>query len=171
MFVFPAVPPGQYIVTTRAQTADRRLMPDWEAKGPSLQGRDISDRPLTITNDISDILIVQVQTDHNSELKGIVRDASGKVDPTATVLLFTAEKELWPLRMTKRIRALRATENGTYSVRGAPPGDYYLVAIPDVDIADYPDPAMLEVLARTAMRISMTATDLKTLDLVVKKIK
>jgi hypothetical protein len=168
-FVFPAVPPGLYIITFRAALTDRRLMPDWETKGGVLDGRDISDRPLTITTDLSDILMVL--TDHNSELKGTVRDATGKIDPTAAVLLFTTEKELWPLRMTRRIRALRASEAGTYSVRGVPPGDYFMVAIPDRDIADFPDPRMLEALSKVATRIVMAPSEQKTQDLVIRSVK
>ena len=168
-FLFPAVPPGEYIITFRAALADRRLMPDWETKGGVLEGRDITDRPLTITSDVNGIIMAL--TDHNSELNGTARDAAGKPDPAAAVLLFTAEKELWPLRMTRRIRALRASETGTYSVRGVPPGDYFLVAIPDRDLADFPDPRMLEMLTKIATRFQMAPSEHKTVELTVKSVR
>jgi hypothetical protein len=73
--------------------------------------------------------------------------------------------------MVRRIRSLRANETGVYSVRGVPAGDYYLVAVPDADIGDFPDPRMLDTLAGVATRVSMAPSERKTQDLVVKPIK
>ena len=72
---------------------------------------------------------------------------------------------------TRRIRALRASEAGAYSVRGVPPGEYFIVAIPDVDLGDYPDPRMLDALSKTATRFIMAPSEHKTQDLVVKAIR
>jgi hypothetical protein len=98
-------------------------------------------------------------------LTGTVRDAAGNTDAAAAVLLFTAERELWALRTVRCIRSLRASEKGVYSVRGVQPGDYYLVAIPDADMGDYPDPRMLDSLTHLATRIAMGPSERKTQDL------
>jgi len=168
-FVMSRVPPGRYVMTFRAFIADRRAMPDWETGPITLNGKDISDHPFTITDDINGIIVTQ--TDHNSELTGTVRDAAGNTDATAAVLLFTAERDLWTVRTVRCIRSLRASEKGVYSVRGVQPGDYYLVAIPDADMGDYPDPRMLDSLTHIATRIAMGPSERKTQDLVVKTIK
>jgi protocatechuate 3,4-dioxygenase beta subunit len=168
-FTIPRVPPGTYVATFRAALADRRLMPDWELKNLTVNGRDVSDHLMTITGDVTDLLVTL--TDHNQQLSGTVRDPSGKPDPNAAVLVFTAETELWPYRMPRRIRMLRSSETGAFSVRGVPPGDYFILAVPDVEVGDYPDPVMLEQLRRLAAPMTMTVGEQKTLDLVVRSIK
>ena len=168
-FVLPAVPPGRYVMTFRAAIADRQAMPDWETRDVSVAGRNISDRPWIVTHDVSDVIVTL--TNNNTEVNGVIRDAAGRVEPGAAVLLFTTEQDLWTVRMPRRIRALRTSETGAFSVRGVPPGDYHIVAIPDADLGDFPDPAMLSALARIATRISVTAGAHVTQNLIVRPVK
>jgi hypothetical protein len=126
---------------------------------------------MTVANDISGI--VMTLTDHNSEITGTARDATGKVDPTAAIVVFTADRELWTaLRaVNRRIRAVRATETGTFSLIGVPAGDYFIAAIPDVDMADFADSQMLDVVSKIATRFSIAPGDRKTYELVVRSIR
>jgi len=169
-FVFPSVPPGRYTVLFRAFVQDRRAMPDWETKGATLDGKDVSDRPMVVTTDVSGIVVSL--TDRSSQVSGAVRDSAGKADSTAAVILFTAERELWPvLRTNRRIRLVRASENGTYVVRGVPAGQYFVAAISDADVGDFWDPQMLEALSKVAASIVMAPAEQKTQDLVLKSVK
>ena len=167
-FVLPGVPPGRYVLTFRAAIVDRQAMPDWEFKSIMLGDRDLADRPAMITEDLSGVVVTLTNT--NTQLSGTVRDLNGKVDSHAVVLMFTAERELWTVRSVRRIRAARASETGAYVVRGVPPGDYFVIAIPDVQIGDFPDPAMLDALARTATRFSVAPAQQVTQNLVVTSI-
>ena len=168
-FTILNVPPGQYVATFRAALVDRRAMPDWETKGITLNGKDISDHPFTVSDDVSGVTVSL--TDHNTQLSGKVRGTDGKPDPNAAVLMFTTERELWTVRMVRRIRILRASESGDYSVRGVPPGQYFLVAIPDSDVGDYPDPGMLESLSKLATTFVMSLGERKAVDLITRDIK
>ena len=122
-----------------------------------------------ITEDLPGVIVTLTNT--NTQLSGEVRDLAGKVDAHAAVLLFTTERDLWTVRMVRRIRTLRASETGGYLVRGVPPGEYFLVAIPDVEIGDFPDPAMLDILSKVATRISVAPAQQVTQNLVVRSIK
>jgi hypothetical protein len=168
-FLLHGVPPGRYVMTFRAAIADRQAMPDWEFKSITLNGQDISDRPTTITESVSGVVVTL--TNNNTELNGLVRDATGKPDPHAAVLLFTTERDLWQVRMVRRIRSIRAGETGAYVVRGVPPGDYFVVAIPDAEIGDFPDPAMLDALSKIATRISVAPARHVTQNLILRSIR
>jgi len=168
-FAIAGVPAGRYVVTFRASIADRLAMPDWEFLSITQEGRDLADRPAVIADDLSDVIVTLTNT--NTELNGTVRDGSGQVDPQAAVLLFTTERDLWLVRVVRRIRTIRAAETGAYSVRGVPPGDYFVVAIPDAEIGDFPDPVMLDALSRIATRISVAPAQQVTQNLVVRSIR
>ena len=168
-FLLQGIPQGRYVLTFRAAIDTRQAMSDWELKSIMLGDRDLADRPAMITEDLSGVVVTLTNT--NTQLSGTVRDMNGKVDPHAVVLMFTAERELWTVRMVRRIRSFRASETGAYLARGVPPGEYFLIAIPDVQIGDYPDPAMLEMLSRSATRFTMAPAQQLTQNLVVTSIK
>jgi predicted RNA-binding protein with TRAM domain len=52
-----------------------------------------------------------------------------------------------------------------------PAGEYFVVAIPEVDVGDYPDVPMLDALTRVATRFAMASGERKAIDLVVKAVK
>jgi hypothetical protein len=164
-FVIGNVLPGRYSVRYAAFLSERQAMPGWETIGGTLNGKDVSSGPLSITSDLDGIVIVL--TDHPSELGGSVRDADGSIDPDAAVVLFTADKDFWTAMpsFTRRMRMVRASENGTFLMRGIPAGDYYLAAIPEEQAADWQDTRVLDQLARDAMRLTINYGEKKRQDL------
>jgi hypothetical protein len=136
-----------------------------------LGNQDLSSRPIMITADLDGVTIVL--TDRPSELAGTVRSADGTVDPGAAVVLFTAERDLWGNMpgFTRRMRMVRASETGTFLIRGIPPGEYFVAAIPDEDAADWQDPRILNFLARDARRLAINYTEKKTQDLTTRAVR
>jgi hypothetical protein len=170
-FVIPNVPPGRYAVRYAAFLSERQAMPGWETVGGMLGNKDLSSRPIMITADLDGVTIVL--TDRPSELAGTVRSADGTVDPGAAVVLFTAERDLWGNMpgFTRRMRMVRASETGTFLIRGIPPGEYFVAAIPDEDAADWQDPRILNFLARDARRLAINYTEKKTQDLTPRAVR
>jgi hypothetical protein len=162
--LFRSVPllPGKYTVSVRG------VMPDvWRLKSAMLNGRDHVDQPLTL--DASDLAgLVLTLTDHPTSLTGRVRDASGNGDKNASVVVFTTDPARWTDSGVnpRTIRLLRASPSGAYGLGGLPAGDYFAVAIDDQAAAGWSDPKRLDLLSRSAMRISLADGEKKTLDLV-----
>jgi uncharacterized protein (DUF2141 family) len=170
-FTITDVPPGKYYVIFLAFAEDRLAMPGWETKGATLNGADVSTRPMDVQQDVTGV--VMTITDHPSELTGTVRDATGRGDAGAAVVLVTTERELWlnPGVANRRMRMVRATEAGVYTMRGIPAGEYFLAAIPDEDAADWQDPKLLDIIARTATRVSIVDDGKKAQDLVTRNVR
>jgi protocatechuate 3,4-dioxygenase beta subunit len=164
-FVIPNVVPGRYSVRYAAFLSERQAMPGWETVGGMLNGKDVSSGPLSITSDLDGIVIVL--TDRPSELSGTVRAANGNIDPDAAVILFPADKALWTSMpsFTRRMRMVRATEDGTFLMRGIPAGDFILAAIPEEEAADWQDPRVLDRLMPGGARVTINVGDKKMHDL------
>jgi hypothetical protein len=56
----------------------------------------------------------------------------------------------------RRLRSARTGNEGTYAISSLPPGDYYIVALPDEQANDWQDPQVLAELARGAAHIVIT---------------
>jgi hypothetical protein len=168
-FSIEEVPAGRYLVLFLASLEDRRAMAGWETKGATLSGRDVSTRPMDVSGDVTGIVLTV--TDRPSELVGTARTAEGVPDPSAAVVMFSAERELWTTigASNRRFRAVRAAENGTYLFRGVPEGDYFVAAIPDEEAVDWLVPSRLEALARVAVKIAVRDEEKKSQELTTRR--
>ena len=165
------IPPGRYFVLFLAFADDRQKMAGWETKGATLHGRDVSTLPLDLREDVTDL--VMTITDHPSELSGIVRTAQGQADPGATVLWFTTDKSHWMNHgiSSRKLRSMRANEDGTFKVRGIPAGEYFLAALPDEETADWQNPSLLETISRRAIRVSIADGEKRSQSIVTMSIR
>jgi protocatechuate 3,4-dioxygenase beta subunit len=144
-FTTPSLWPGKYLL---------RVTPPrgWFLLRATYQGRDISATPVEITSDIENVVITF--TDRARTLKGTVQgDDGSKAD--ATVVVFPVEPEAWVDygRTGRRVMSARVTETGTFSLPAPADGEYYVMAIPEADTADWQNPATLAKLAPAAERV------------------
>ena len=152
------LPGGSYIARMTSP------LPGWTVESVMYQGRDIADVPIDVSSaDIAGIVVTL--TDRPAEIAGTVRGSSGP-DIDASVLLFPTEPSLWTgTSNARRMRLARVTKTGAYSIKGLPPGSYYLVAVPDEESSDWTDPRSLEALARSATLVDVDRGSQKTQDL------
>jgi len=165
------IPPGRYFVLFLAFADDRQRMAGWETKGATLHGRDVSTLPLDLREDVTDL--VMTITDRPSELSGVVRNAQGQADPGATVLWFTTDKSHWVNHgmSSRKLRSMRANEDGTFKVRGIPAGEYFLGALPDEETGNWQNPSLLEAISRRAVRVTIADGEKRTQDIVTMSIR
>jgi hypothetical protein len=127
----------------------------WTIKSAILGGRDICDVPLPLeSNDVTGLVVTF--TDRPSQLSGTVRNAQGRPDEDATVLVFPVDgvwTDLGP--SPRRMRSLRASRTGAFGFSGLPAGDYFIIAVNDAVAASWQEPAFLQKLARAATRTSL----------------
>ncbi|MCC6991514.1 MAG: carboxypeptidase regulatory-like domain-containing protein [Acidobacteria bacterium] len=155
-------PAGKYVV--RALGAP----PGWLFAGATLNGRDVTDRPLEVGGaDVTDVVLTFV--DRLADVNGTVPGAARAEDASATVLIFPADAEAWTDYGTvgRRFRSVSTGRNGSYRITALPEGQYDMIAVPD-DIANWTDVSTLRKLAPLATRVTLSVSQATTQDLVVR---
>lgn len=153
---------GRYLVRVGNSPAG------WMFKSATLDGRDVSEIPFDFQRDVTDLVITF--TDRWSGISGSVQGAAAD---GASVVVFPIDAQSWTNYGSnpRRLKSARATAQGRFGISSLPPGDYYAVAIPEEQNADWRDPKMLEELARVATRISIGEGEHKTIDLSLKEVR
>jgi len=153
--------PGRYVVRVSNAPAG------WTFKAALLDGVDVSETPFDFKANTE---ITLVYTDRPSSVSGRV---DGATPESASVLLFTTSGQAWGDAgpNSRRFRTARAGAQGEFLISGVPPGDYYVVAVPEDQAADWRDPAVLDSLARVATQVSIADGEKRSVALPVKSIR
>jgi len=147
-------------------------IPKWTLKAIMYDGKDLLDRTLQFDNgqQLRDVQIVF--TDKRTELTLQVADEEGNATREYVGIVFTTDKTRWDLNTGRWIRpvvpqpvppngaTLPVAVNGSFpprtdTVAGVPAGEYYAVAIDDIDAESMRDPDVLEQLSRVATRVAL----------------
>ena len=187
-FESPTGEPRQFFISVRAGTstfatraAAGRYIVRGSMSGPTseaavmesvtLDGKDITDRAFDLSADTTSLVVTF--TDRRSKVSGVVKDARGAASPNAAVLVFPVDRERWMGygASPRTLASVVTSQDGSYTFRHLPPGEYYAIAVNDDDAVDWQDPRTLETLAVQATRLTVAAGVPKTLDLIVKTIR
>lgn len=122
--------------------------PAWALKRVTRNGRDITDEPLDFSRgDITDVEVVV--TNRVTSIEGVVMDQRGGRVDAYTVIIFASDPAKWTNR-SRFIVSSRPAQDGTFSVRGLPPGDYFAVALAGTLGTEWQDPEFLKPLREDA---------------------
>jgi hypothetical protein len=162
-FVTPSSWPGRYLV--RVSGAPQ----GWTFNGASFQGRDVSETPWALSDDVDDITLAF--TDRPSRLEGTVQDRDGTPDLGAIVILFPTDQAAWVDygRTSRRVRST-TTRKGAFTIANPPEGDYYAIAISDKDAGDWQNPSILKQLSVLADRVHVDEGRSTTINLRTKRL-
>jgi hypothetical protein len=114
-----------------------------------------------LSQDVEGILITF--TDRAAEVTGSVVDARGQAAPEYTVVVFAKDNAFW-LPQSRRVVLTRPASNGTYRVRGLPPGNYLVALVLDPEPGRTSDPSSLRQLAASAIPLTLAEGDKKRQD-------
>ena len=158
-FTIGGLSPGRYFVRPAGAPAG------WTFKSAMFDGRDLSETPLDLQADVTGIVVTF--TDRSSGLRGVVRLPQGQPDAGAIVIAFPSDIAAWADfgPSPRRVRSSWTTATGEYSIAALPPGDYFMVALPDEIAGDWRDAAALRVLARVATPVTIRDGEQKTQEL------
>jgi hypothetical protein len=166
-FIVTGLSPGRYTLDLVGG-----LPGGWTLKSVAADGRDVTLGSVEVKDtDISDAVIAF--TDTRPQVSGTVRIASDASPSFVSVLLFPADFRTWiDAGMNARgTRTATATKTGSYTMAGLVPGDYFIAALDDADLARRDqDLAFFDALSRVATRISIALGDKRTEDLSIVKV-
>jgi hypothetical protein len=148
----------------------------WMLKTVTIDGHDVTRETLTFQPGQHYDKVQVVVTDRRLELNLRVSDEKGQPTRDYVALVFPVDSRQWtdfnppvrtyapqPIEMVEQLRASgvvppagpSAATLRREAVMGLMPGDYYAVAIDDIDAESSRDPAVLERLATSATRVSL----------------
>jgi hypothetical protein len=143
-FSLSGVFPGHYLVDATAPAG-------WTMKAVYLDGADATDRAVEITSSSVRGLNV-IFTDRVATLIGTVVTDTDANPAGISVIAFPSDEALW-FPESRHIRTARADQAGAYRIVGLPPGDYLVVAVDDVEPGEWFDPAFLERMTASAVKL------------------
>ena len=157
-FTINDVFPGSYRIS--ASFPGATAAPSWVVHSATVEGEDVLDTPLDVGGRTAITGMVVTLTDRLTELSGIVVDEKGKPATAQTLVLYPVD-EKYRVFQSRRIRTTRAGEDGRYSFRVVPPGDYRLATVLDPEPGSWFDRAVLSDLDSSAVRISLAEGEKK----------
>jgi hypothetical protein len=156
-FVIRGVVPETFNVLVSAAAAK-----GWTPRSVLIEGRDGLDAPITIADDVSDVVVVM--SNQPTRLAGRITTAAGAPAASLFIAVFPQDRGMWSPG-GRRITSARAGTDGRWDIDGLPPGDYYIVALTHVGQDELADNAFLEQLLPSALRISLAPGQQLTQDL------
>ena len=159
-FTFAGVTPDTYqFVTTWNAPAARDK---WTIKSSTANGREAFEAPLRV-NPNETVEWTVTYTDKPTSLTGVFQDSSGRAATDYYILVFSSDRKYWTPG-SRRVRMTRPATDGAFSVKGLPPGEYFLAALTDLETGEWNDPALLEQLVRSSAKVTLRDGETTTQD-------
>jgi hypothetical protein len=132
-------------------------------KSVTINGRDVTDTPLTLRAGETLANVSIVFTDQQNEINGTLTNEQGTPVPDYTVLAFSTDSSLWRPQ-SRQIMTARPDQTGKYRIRGLPKGEYHLVAVDPAEQGEWFNPQYLDEHRQGASRVTLSDGDTKTHD-------
>ena len=137
----------------------------WWLRSAMIGGRDVLDHPFEIGLAGNLTGAVLTFSDRQTTLSGRLQTAAGAPAPPYFVAAFPSDRSLWRPQARRRLQTARAATDGTWIIKGLPAGEYFLAAFTDLDEMDLLDPAFLDRLAASAVKLTLGEGEQKVQDL------
>jgi hypothetical protein len=137
----------------------------WWLKSIAIDGRELLDAPLDLQRG-SDSAVVTF-TDRASEVSGSVKDAAGAPVTRGYVVVYSADRAHWFVN-SRRVVGVAPDTGGRYSIRNVPPGEYRAAVALDLEQGEWFDPDVLDALLPGAVSFTISGTEARTLDLILR---
>lgn len=141
--------------------------PGWILKSVLVGGKDVTDAPIDFRNSDGDVSGVEITLTSNAgSIKGTVTDKDGPATG-ATVIAFADDSSKWSF-FSRFISAGRPNAKGEFTLAGLPAGDYLVAVAPIGTNQVSADPAVLENLRKTAVRVNVVEGAAASVTLTIK---
>jgi len=152
-FTLTAITPGRYRLSVIPPAP-------WVVRSAVVSGQDTLDVPIDLRQSVSDAVITL--TDRTSEISGHIVAAAGTASDYS-VILFPEDRALWATG-SRRIMSVRTANDGTFLFNRLPAGNYEIAAVDDVEPGEWYDPAFLQRLLPSAVKVTIGEGEKKVQD-------
>jgi uncharacterized protein (DUF2141 family) len=164
-FVVGGMMPGRWRLNASLPAGASRA--GWTFQSATLGVEDIADIGIDVRAGTSLENIAVTFSDRPTQLGGQLQDATGRPAADYFIVVFSTDTRTWFSR-SRRIAQTRPDNDGRFLVRALPPGDYYVAALTDVQRDEWYDPAFLNQLVPSAIRITLAEGENKTQDIRIR---
>ena len=152
-FRFTGVLPGTYLFSSSVPGAMGQT--GWWLRSVMVNGRDVLDHPLEVEPAVTEITgVVLTFSDRHSELSGTLTTATGQPASEFVVVVFSADRSHWRPN-ARRVKAVRPSSDGSFSVIDLPAGEYLIAALTDIEPDEWQQATFLESLVPGAVKVSI----------------
>lgn len=151
-FTMSSVVPGRYRLTASGAGAG------WFLASSTIDGQDAIDVPVEIKSAVSGATVTFA--DRSADLSGAVTNEQSQPVFDYTLVLYPADGR-YRLPQSRRILTTRPATDGRYAFRNVPPGEYRLAPVLDPEPGSWFDPAFLQQLDGSALRVSIAEGEKK----------
>jgi len=160
------LPPDKYSVTASwpgMRSGDGTS--GWWLTTVQIDNRDLGDAPIDVRANAEVTGISIGFRDRVGAIEGLLSDAAGRPAPEYFVVAFSADRASWTTTSRRLVAPVRPGTDGRYRVNGLLPGDYYLAVVTAVGQDESADPAFLEAILPSAIKITVAAGEARRQDL------
>ena len=166
-FTLSGVAPGRYRLSAILSRSEARVSgstAQWFLKSALWNGQDILDSALEVApgQDVTDVTVVFGA--RPTDLSGTLFDVLNHPVADHVVVVFPTDRSLWT-QDSRRIRQAALGTDGRFRFAGLPSGEYYLGAVNRADPVNLSDTALLEKIARVALRATLADGEQKVQNL------
>jgi len=159
-FTVNGVIPGRYRVSASGAQG-------WSVKSAIANGVDVLDFPFDIAAGESTPNVTIQFGDRNTDLKGVLTDATGAPSSDYSVVIFPDDQRYW-VPFARRMRSTRPATDGRFAFVGFPPGEYRIAAVTDVETGEWLDPEFLRQLLPASISVRLADGQQVTQDIRVR---
>jgi hypothetical protein len=138
--------------------------PDWRMSRVIVNGVDVIDSGIDISPNVGAADVILQFTDRFPALSGTVTDDAEHVVQDCWIIAFSQDPRRWSQPHTRYVMPIRPGVRSRYQLR-PPPGEYFVIALDDVENGQWNDPGFLLRAQAQATRVSVALGETKTLDL------
>jgi uncharacterized protein (DUF2141 family) len=149
-FRFSAIIPGRWIVSATLPPGS-----PWMLSSITLGGKELDDF-IHVTASTQLPELVATFSRRVSAVAGTVQDSTGRPAADYFVIAFPVDRSL-RTPASRRIQSVRPASDGVYTIRGLPPGEYFLAALTDVEPGEWFSPEFLDQVSLASLKVRVTA--------------
>jgi Carboxypeptidase regulatory-like domain len=157
-FTIPGVVPGRYRITAAGATQG------WTLSSSMVSGQDTMDFPIEVKPNEPVSGVVLTFTDRTTEITGTIVNERGEPAPDYTIIVYPADRNFWTPG-SRRISSQRPGTDGKFTFRNLPSGEYRVAPLLDPEPGTWYDPALLQQLDSTALRVPLAQGEQKVQNL------
>jgi hypothetical protein len=158
--VFRGLMPGRHALVPLVSPA----LNGWSLKSSVARGKESLDGSVDVQpgSDLTDWVVTY--TDHPTEISGTLQNSSGRSTSDYFIVVFSTNRADWIPR-SRRVAQTWPGNDGRYSIRNLPAGEYWIAALTDLVFTDLFEPSFIEGLVNGAVKVTIGDGGRKTQDL------